>query len=693
MTREAAILGGGSRNATARGEAARFLENLGHAERLEGLSRRWPIPFCPEYELSYFRGAHFARLRAVLRDLERETGAESAAWRGRVRRLLGDVAGARADLEAAARSGSGRGFLWLGELDLGLSAGEERLREASIRLPEDPWPALYLGASRLLRGDTGATSELEAFVRRRPGSCLGQMLCGVARERGGRVSAALESFARAAEADPRSAAPHLLRARALKSDTAAARACEGAFDADPEYAHIAMCLYRKSSDWPGDLRKLVRFAFGARRFLSLSARFLERDKKILPGHFEGVRWAEEFLREHPDRSWAWGLLGRAYSRCPPSSGLQPRALEAFDRAVRLAPRQGWARGWRGVACIGARRRAEALADLDACLRLQPYYFWAYEWRGGLLQTLGRSADALRDLDRAVAMNPHYPFSLNRRSGARRAIGDYSGAVLDLDEAFRLDMRYAWVFPTGRAPSEAELNAGVAELTRALRGLSSLPSLWTWRGQTHFQRRDYAAAFRDFERAIAIDPAHALSRAWYGRALTEAGRPEDACRQLRRSVELAGDHWLYRLWLAEALRLGGDARAALALLAGILKENPRCWQAWQERARAALAKGRGNEGLRCARRAAALDGRNADNHLLTAQSLLLLGRLRAAETEIDLVLAISSHHGRAWLLRAEIRSRLGRQADAIADYRRVLGEFPFLFNDEQRRRIESLLDAA
>jgi tetratricopeptide (TPR) repeat protein len=159
------------------------------------------------------------------------------------------------------------------------------------------------------------------------------------------------------------------------------------------------------------------------------------------------------------------------------------------------------------------------------------------------------------------------------------------------------------------------------------------------------------------------------------------------------VELAGDRWLYRLWLADALRLSGDARGARALLDGLLRENPRSWQAWQARARLALGAHRGVEALRCARRAATLDGRNADNHFLTAEALLLLGRLRAAEKEADLVLGISEHHGRAWLLRAEIRARLGREADAIADYRRVLNEFPFLFNDEQRRRIGALLEAA
>ena len=674
---------------------ARTLESLGHAERIEDLSRRFPLPHMPERDLAYFRRVNFAALKAALESLESEDGAEAFAWRGRTRRLLGDLVGGRRELEDAARRGSALGLTWLGELDLGRATGEDRLLEAAARLPGDPWPRYYLGASRLMRG-RAAEAEADFRLASRAGAdgLLPRLLRGVAFEKMGEDERALAAYAAATRAEPNSPAPHLMRARLLKDDAAAARATEDAFDAEPEYSHVAMYEYKSGSmPWPEYLRRLVGYAFEPKRFLSLSARYLEVDVKILPYHFEYVRWGEELLKAHPDRSWTWGLLGRALARCPASSGLLPRGLAALDRAVSISPERGWVYGWRGLGRIVNDRKPEALKDLDECVRRQPYYCWAYEWRGALLHSFGRSQEALVDLDRAVSTNQHYPFALNRRSIVRRAMGDVAGAVLDLDEAFRLDMRYAWVFPTGRTPEKREIDNGIKELTRAIRREPSMPSLRAWRGQTRLQKRDYSGAFRDFEAGLALDPAHALTQAWYGRGLTEAGRPAEGLKRLTRAVELAPDRWLYRLWRADALRIAGRAEEALAALDEILREKPRSWPAWQSRARAALDLGRLREGLRCARKTISLEGRNADSYYLEAEALLGLGRLAEAEETTDRLLAISRHHPRAWVLRAEIRTRRGRAAEAVADYRHALENFPFLFNEEQTRNVKALLGAA
>jgi tetratricopeptide (TPR) repeat protein len=671
--------------------AAAVFERLGHAERLEGLSRRLPLPHCPEFELDYFRRVNFEVLRAALGSLEGEEGTEALAWRGRARRLVGDVAGARRDLEDAARDGSGLGLMWLGELDLGTEAGERRLREAVPLLGKNPLPAYYLGVSLLMRGRAEeAALELTRYLRARSGSCVAWLMLGVAKERLGDVRGALVCYARAARAEPASPVPHLMRAHALKDDAAAARACEDAFDAEPEYAHVAMYEYEKGCDWPKLLRRLVDYVFEDQRHLSLSARFLKQDRKILPYHFEYVKWAEDLLRLRPGRSWTWGLLGRALSRCPPASGYQVRGLAALDRAVKISPHRGWVYGWRGLGFIANKRPHEALKDLDRCLARQPYYCWAYEWRGALLHTLGRPRQALVDLDRAAATNQHYPFSINRRGLVLRELGDYAGAVSNLDEAFRLDMRYCWVFPNGREAKASELKSGIAELTRAIKRLPSIPSLWTWRGQTRLQQRDYTGAFRDFEAAVALDPANALAHAWYGRALSESGRPADACRRLRKSIEIAPDRWLYRLWLADALRGSGEPAQALALLDLLVAERPRGWWAWQGRARVLLDLGRVKDALASAREASELEGRNADNYFLEAEALLGLKRLPEAEAAVDKLLAISPHYGKAWILRAEIRSRRGRADESRADYRHALVKFPFLFNDEQRRGLGALL---
>ncbi len=64
------------------------------------------------------------------------------------------------------------------------------------------------------------------------------------------------------------------------------------------------------------------------------------------------------------------------------------------------------------------------------------------------------------------------------------------------------------------------------------------------GTRAFEQGDYPAAVRHFQQAVQQEPGDALSHLWLGMALQRAGRPDQA-----------------RVFLAEALRLGGDSQVA------------------------------------------------------------------------------------------------------------------------------------
>jgi hypothetical protein len=50
-------------------------------------------------------------------------------------------------------------------------------------------------------------------------------------------------------------------------------------------------------------------------------------------------------------------------------------------------------------------------------------------------------------------------------------------------------------------------------------------------------------------------------------------------------------------------------------------------------------------------------------------------------------------GRALVARALVHEKAGRLRESVADYRAALRDFPYLFNEEQRGRMESLLAQA
>ena len=593
---------------------------------LEDAAKRFKLPHCPEHELSYYGRLRRPELSAEL------AGCRDLARRGRLKRFLGDKTGAALDLRAALdRDPSDeRAGAWLAELTLG-----------------DGPPGFYRGAALLLRG-----KPKEALVHLPEDS----VLRGRALEALGRREEAVASYRRAGPGP----AGALLAARLLKGEEAE-RACEDAFDAEPDYAHLALFQHGGGKGWHQYLRGLLAFSLDEERAKALCARFSEQDVRYSPYHYDAVAMAERMLRAHPGRAWSHALLGRALSRLPGSADRRAEALEHLDRAVALAPERGWPLAWRALARV-ASEPEKALRDLDLCLERQPWYYRAYAWRGALLRRLGK--DGLTDLDRAVAVDERYPFSIHERSLARRAAGDLAGAAFDLDRAFALDFRYSWVYTPGREPSREELEAGLKQLPET----TTVPSLQTWRGDLLLKLGRRTEALRALRRAVQLDPHHAHAWALLG--------------DCARAAKLEPRVDVYQAWLADSQ----EPRAALKTLAALLKRRPRAWWAHIRRAKVLLGLGRAAEALKSARAAAGLEGRDAEAYYVEALALRALGRRAEARAAVEKTLAVAPNLGRAYVLRAE----LGTPEETVRDYRIALERFPYLFNEEEKGRLRALL---
>jgi tetratricopeptide (TPR) repeat protein len=675
----------------------------GHEGVLECPSARLGWPFIAEHDLWFHRAFRAPELRAMLARAEARDDARSLAARGRLRRLLGDDAGAACDLRAAldAAPRLAQAHAWLAELDLSAPGAEEGLTRA-LSLPGAPGAALlYRAFARLQRGrPSDALKDAAAYRRRDPRSALAALLAGEAAWRLKRRDAAARAFADAARLEPVCAAAWLLRARAAAGGLPAAlppkaaALAERALDADPTYALITLSWHgpraRPGAAWRRHLGRLLDFAF--REPERAGWYYRQDDIHYAPYHFQEYADARALLAIRPDAAWAEALTARGALRCPPDPALAKEGVRHATRAASLAPWAGWPRAWIGLGLIKSRKPKEAERFFTQCLRLQPFYHRALAWRGSLRRGLGRTEQAIADLDRAIAIDELYPFAPHERSLARRAQGDWLGAALDLDRAFLLDWRYSWVFASGREPGAEESARGLRELDAAVARHPSCVSLRAWRGELRRARGELGRALADLFEAAAQDPSHPNALAFLGRALLEAGRPAEALEPLARAIALAPGQWIFRGWLAEAEFRAGRRQRAFSQIAEIIRGTPQHWWALHLRARFQLESGRPRRALADLERADSYEGRHADGHHLAAQALVALGDLPGAEAETDKALRVSPHLGRALLLRAEIRRRQGRAAEALADWKTVFEKFPYLLNPEERGRVRALLGA-
>ncbi len=672
-----------------------------HEDILQSPTARLSWPFLAEHDLWFHRAFQSVNLRRLLSVAAQSDDAYTLAARGRLRRLLGDDSGAIKDLREALNLNPNLTIAkaWLAETGLHNVQSLAALNSL-IRLKNPPPQVfLYHAVSALLhRAPQQCLRSIAVYSRINPNSALSFLIQGEALWRLHKHPASAKSFAKAAALEPQCAATWLLLARSAAGGLPAvlppkaALYAEKALDADPTYALITLSWHgphaRPGVAWRKHLGRLLSFSFKEPERAGWYYR--QDDIHYAPYHFQEYADGRALLAIRPDSAWAEALTARGALRCPPDPKLAAAGLLHARRAAKLAHWAGWTRAWIGLGLIKSRRPQEAERYFTQCLRLQPFYHRAIAWRGALRRGLGKTAEAIVDLDRAIAIDELYPFAPHERSLARRTAGDWLGAALDLDRAFLLDWRYAWVFASGREPGAEEFVCGERELTAALARHPSCVSLRAWRGDLYRARGDYGRALSELFEAAAQDPAHPNASAFLGRALLEAGRAREAVEPLTRALSLSPSQWIFRGWLAEAEFRAGRRERAFKRLDEIIAGTPQHWWALHLRARFWLELNRPRRALIDLEKADSYEGRHADGHHLAAQALVALGKLSDAEAEVDKALRVSPHLGRALLLRAEIRRRQGRAAEALTDWQTVFEKFPYLLNAEERSRVAALL---
>lgn len=549
--------------------------------------------------------------------------APRAAERGRLLRLLGRDAEARAVLEAAARrpAASEEARLWLAEL---LVATEPE-RALTLLLPlKSPVAALVRGLCALrLRRNARAAADFSEAAEGLERPFPAALLLGLALHRAGRPLEALSVYDRTPD---EAAARDWLAAYAAHDAGEYQEARRYVGQALRRYPEAALDRLLGLPCYGGVLapprRTLEWFERGAvrgpYRTLALALRGMLWASPRFSRYRESAAEFARAVRLDPDAAWLHAYLGRALENI----GEHVAARESLDQAVRLAPESGWILAWRG--CLRYRRGEHgAIADLDRAVRLSPAYGFARAWRGGALRLLGRHQPARRELELAVRLIPIYEWCYAELFQVCRAQRRYAEAAHWLTEAFEREPKFVWR-PWRRAEFAAACRASRKPLLRAWHAFSllqegdapaaaralgrpgaSAPAIsWFTLGQLAAARGDAKTALRAFSRAVTLRRAAPYLRA-RGELLWRLGRLTAAVRDLEAAVAANGTV-AAALWLLAAARLEREgARQALPFLDRALGLSADYPEALALRAEALRRLGRPGAARREAARALAL----------------------------------------------------------------------------------------
>ena len=185
-----------------------------------------------------------------------------------------------------------------------------------------------------------------------------------------------------------------------------------------------------------------------------------------------------------------------------------RAIEDYNEAVRLDPKD-----WRPLSSRGEAWRLKgdlnrALVDHDAAVRLAPRSPDAYNNRALVWRDKGELEKANADYSQAILVNPLYARAYGNRGEIWRLRGDLDRSLSDLNKATELAPRDPMLL-TMRGETlryRGQLEQALKDLDQALQISPDGAVVYTARAQTFEKMGDLARARADFQKALALPSA-------------------------------------------------------------------------------------------------------------------------------------------------------------------------------------------
>lgn len=267
------------------------------------------------------------------------------------------------------------------------------------------------------------------------------------------------------------------------------------------------------------------------------------------------------------------------------------ALAAYERAVRISPRDARLHEDRAKLLTMAGKLGEALESYREVVRLRPDDARVHHMIGALLSTLGRPGEAVHSYDEALRLRPEYVEASNDRGIAVQALGRVEEAIASYDAAIRLRPPYAeahynranalcelrryeeavsgyrQAIDRGMKRAEAYNNLGATlqQIGRAPESLDSLQialrikpdyaEAWYNLGVGLFQLGRYTESLASYERALALRPGYMEALVSRGTTLMTLRRPADACPSIEQALAIDPHFpWVRGAWLTARLYL-------------------------------------------------------------------------------------------------------------------------------------------
>jgi Flp pilus assembly protein TadD/DNA-binding MarR family transcriptional regulator len=215
------------------------------------------------------------------------------------------------------------------------------------------------------------------------------------------------------------------------------------------------------------------------------------------------------------------------------------ALEAFNKAVKINPKDGYALSRNGVALINLGRYEEALDVFNKAIEINSKDGIAFSGKGFALVNLSRNEEALEAFDRALEINPKDGNTLSRKGATLVNLGRNEEALEAFIKAIEIDPKDGIAF-SGKGAALINIGRNEEALDAFNKAIEINPkdrTALSWKGAALVNLDRNEEALDTFNKAIEIDPKDGYALSWKGAALGNLERYEEALEAYNKAIEI------------------------------------------------------------------------------------------------------------------------------------------------------------
>jgi tetratricopeptide (TPR) repeat protein len=266
---------------------------------------------------------------------------------------------------------------------------------------------------------------------------------------------------------------------------------------------------------------------------------------------------------------AWTIKGQLDA----NKGDLDHALEDYDEAIRLNPKQPATYIDRGAVWARKGDNDKAAADLDQAIKLDEknaggYAVAALTTKARLDFSTGNPERAIADYDEAIRLDPQRAALYLGRAALRKAMADFDHAAADYDEAIKVEPKSALAHDARGDfySARGDYDRALVDYDKAIESEPDDLAAYSNRALARFYKGEFAKAIDDFVHVTGAQAnAYPMLLLYLSRA--HAGR-KDATPELAKSLDkLKASDWPYPVVELYLGRKTADAVLAAATTPG------------------------------------------------------------------------------------------------------------------------------